>query len=707
MRKFIFIIWPGLLISTVVLAQDSTKTTFLQEVVVSASRSEQPIIDIPRSVSVIRREVIEKSIYQSLGDLLNAQSGLYVVGANQTPGTNQNIFMRGTNSNQVAVLIDGVRITDPSSPNSAIDLSEVSLVNVERVEVIRGSHSTMSGGAAIGGVINIITKNNSTPGFHGSGAWQGGTFGKRTFSSVENLDVGYAFKGGIYFNGGLFQQDVQGLDASEKDARHFSFTSDKDDFKKTDAFFKAGYKNKAWEGFIAFKNAHQLADIDNGAFLDDDNSHLRFDRKLLTYHVGYKLNDRWRTSLLGSWSGSARSYENDSSRTSADGFDHSYSSGTYHGNLQTHEAQINYEANKVKGVFGGGFYLEKMSFDTYFLYNEPTFPFESRTNYDTLDTKTTTQYVFGQLSYSAGAFNLSAGSRLSHHSTFGDYVTFEVNPSVRVGDWLLYGSVSTGYNAPSLYQLYDPTKSFSAYTTRGKQTLRAEESLSLEVGVKKEFSGGTYLTVSAYETSVDNAIEYIYLWNGATPVDALDYTDDRGDTYMNVAHQQTRGVELEGFARISEKISFKGNITALHGEIEVNGNTLDLQQTGGNHVQLYNLGTFLDQDVQQKNLVRRPALTSFAQLSIALLPAVVLTASHRYTGSRFDSGYDQTLGPYGALDRIEVDGYHLVDLGIHWEATKVFGVGLKVENILNEEYREVAGFHTRGRSGYLKLTARW
>ncbi len=165
MRKKIMLSLPGILFSFFAIAQDSIRVTTLREVVVSASRTVQPIIETPRSVTVINHEIIEKSIYNSLGDLLNAQSGLYVVGANQTPGTNQSVFMRGANSNQVAVMIDGVRITDPSSPNSAIDLSEISLANVERIEIIRGSHSTMFGGAAIGGVINIITKNNGMPGF--------------------------------------------------------------------------------------------------------------------------------------------------------------------------------------------------------------------------------------------------------------------------------------------------------------------------------------------------------------------------------------------------------------------------------------------------------------------------------------------------------------------------------------------------------------
>src|SRR3989337_921813 len=109
MRK-LFLLNLSALLSFCVAAQDSLSVTTLREVVVSASRTEQPVIEIPRSVTVIHEDAIKNSIYQSLGDLLNEQSGLYVIGANQTPGTNQNLFMRGASSNQVAVLIDGVRI---------------------------------------------------------------------------------------------------------------------------------------------------------------------------------------------------------------------------------------------------------------------------------------------------------------------------------------------------------------------------------------------------------------------------------------------------------------------------------------------------------------------------------------------------------------------------------------------------------------------
>ena len=688
-------------------AQDSTKATMLREVVISASRTEQTLIEVPRSVTIIHQDVLQRSVYQSLGDLLMAQSGLFVAGAGQTPGTNQNIFMRGASSNQVAVLVDGVRITDPSTPNAAMDISEISLANIERIEVIRGSHSTMFGGAAIGGVINLITRKDAAEGVHGGVSLQGGVFGKNAWSSSEQVNLNYGTSGGMYLNGSLFRQDVKGLDASQKTDANPSFTSDRDDFNKTDGSLKAGYKRERWDVNMSFKNTHQYTEIDNGAFSDDDNNYLDFDRRLLQYYAGYKLNPFLRLSVLGSFSDSERFYENDSSKVSDNVYDKAYSTGTYFGKLQTHELQVNYEEGRWKGVFGAGLYREKMFFDNYFFFNDPVYPFELVTNYDTLDTRTSTKYVFAQSGYMVGNFQVSAGTRMSNHTTAGNFLTFEVNPSFSFRNLLVYGSLSTGFNVPSLYQLYDPSRTLSAYTTRGNENLKPERSLSLEGGIKKEFFSGSYITFSVYQTNVTDAIEYVYLWDGTQPVEELDYRHDRGDTYINVGEQRAQGLEVEGFARITPEFSLQGNVSFLKTEMRVDPENTDPAHTGGNHVQLYNLGVFLSDDINLENLVRRPDFTAFAKLRYRLSADFNIGASYRYTGKRFDAGYDGSLGPYGALRRIGVEAYHLVDVDVNWQATTAVGVGLKVENMLNEDYREVVGFNTRGRGVYLKVTARW
>lgn len=713
MRKICQLTFVCLLASGIVTAQDSTRTTMLDEVVVSASRAEQPIIEIPRSVTVIHEREIRNSMYQSLGDLLNTQSGLFIVGANQTPGTNQAVFMRGANSNQVAVLIDGVRITDPSSPNAAIDLSEISLMNIERIEIIRGSHSTIFGGSAVGGVINLITKKNIKAGLHGNFSWQGGTLGDKAWISTENLDINYGFENGLYFNGGLLRQDVRGLDASEKKMDVPSFTADRDDFEKMDGSLKVGFSNAVWDANVSFRNSHQYTEIDNGAFIDDDNNYLDFDRKLFQYYAARQVSEVLRISVVGSVSDSDRFFENDSSRVNETTWDKSYNRGSYSGKLHTHELQANYDVGKLRAMLGAGLYYESMFFENYFLYNDPAFPYESVVNYDSLDPGATTTYVFAQAGYALGDFDVSGGTRLSGHSTAGNFFTVEVNPSYtirdrqRVGEMLVYASLSTGFNAPSLYQLYDPSKNFTAYKTRGNSRLAPERSLSIEAGVKKQFPNGSYLTLSAYQTRVKNSIEYVYLWNGETPQAELSYVDDRGDTYINVGEQLVRGLETQAFIRFGERVSVDANLSWLKAQIRMDDNDLDERYTGGHHVQVYNLGKFLNDDIEQDDVVRRPSLTAYSKVNFRLMDEVTLHAIYRYSGDRLDAGYDGSLGPYGALRTLEVEDYHLIDVAANWNLTKAFSVGLKVENILDERYREVVGFQTRGRSIYLKLSARW
>jgi vitamin B12 transporter len=708
MRKNFLFALSGMLVTVTVQAQDSLKQTLLHEVVISATRTEQPILEVPRSVSVISSQTIEKSLFNSVGELLSQQEGIYVVGGTQTPGSNQSLFMRGANSNQVVVMIDGKRITDPSSPNAVIDLSELSLTNVERIEVIRGSHSTLYGGSAIGGVVNIITKKGAAVGLHGNASLQGGSYGGGSGALSENVNLIYSLKNGFYVNASLFDQHVIGLDASQKkDLVPGTFaTRDKDDFRKTDGQMKLGFKNKKWDTSVSYKKTDQRADIDAGAFADDDNYYVTFERNFLDYNIAYNLNDYWKVSLLGSYSDSERLSVNDSSVVDEDGdYDRSYFKGAYHGKIQTHEFQLNYEQGKIKALLGGGIYKEKMYFDTYYFSNAFG-PYESKVNYDSIDTSADTKYVFGQFQYSLEHFSILAGSWLSNHSRFGKNATIEFNPSYRMKNALIYGSVSGGYNAPSLYQLFDPTKDYGAYTTRGNKNLTPEKSISYEIGVKKEFNNGSFITLSGFKTSVKNSIEYIYLWNGAKAEADLDYTDYLGDTYMNIAKQTVKGLEMGTHIIISRKIYVQGNLSLMKGTVTAKASGLDIQATGGNHVQLYNYGTFLNTKFDRDVLARRPKVTANAQIGYSPISKLTLNLAYRYAGSRYDIAYDGTLGPFGALGQMKVNHYGLMDFGAALQVSKAIGISAKVENLWDKKYQEISGFRTRGRSGYIKLTAR-
>ena len=681
----------------------------LQEVVTTATRYDLEIIETPRSVTVIDRDVFKSQPFNSVGELLSNYAGIYVTGANQTPGSTQTLFMRGAAGNQVAIMIDGVRINDPSSPNAALDLSELSLTNVDRVEIIRGSHSTLYGGAAVGGVVNIITKKGTDPGFHGDVTSTIGTFGKSTFSAEESIRMAYTLKNGFYLSGSFFNQNVNGLNASLDTTKSNTLFQgvDQDDFQKTDALVKAGFQNSIWNVFVSYKRTDQHSDIDDGSYNDDDNAFVDFKRSFVNYQAGYQLTKNWRATAIGAWSNSKRLIVNDSSLINQnDQYDATFNDAIYRGKIIINEIQINYRNERVTGVLGAGRYDEDMNFSTYFFNRSPFGEFISRVNYDTLDTSSSTTYAFGQMSVNLGNFDFAVGTRWSNHSAFGHFWTFEANPSYHFENTLLYGSFSTGFNPPSLYQLYDPSKPFNGYTTRGNMALDPEASTSFEVGVKKDFGVESYLTLSAFRTETNDAIEYVYLWNKGTPIENLTFADNIGDTYLNIASQVVNGLEVEGSAVLG-KFRMHGNVSWIDGHITVEPSDIDAVVTGGNHVQLFNYGLFVTEEVDVNKLVRRPQLTAYAQLEFQARKNIATGIAYRHAGPRFDSGYDETLGPYGALNQFKVRSYNLIDLSMNWSVSPKWLVSARVENIFNESYQEIIGFRTRGRSAYFKVTFSW
>jgi len=710
MRKIIFVFAFANVLLKVNAQTDSLKTHTLDEVVFSASRFDQRILETPRSVTVINSDVIRNSVYNSVGDLLAKQPGIYMVGSNQTPGTNQSLFIRGASSNQVLVLMDGVRITDPSSPNNAIDLSELSLTNVERIEIIEGAHSTLYGGGAIGGVINIITKKNSNAGFHGNGSIQAGAYGKQSGALSTSVNLNYSFQNGIYLNGSLFDQRVTGLNAATDTMKNRFQAPDKDGFRKTDGYIKAGYRKNNWDVFTSYKQTTQHADIDAGAFADDDNAFVNFKRDQFNYSLAYQFNSKLKLLINGSSSHSQRINQNDSSKTSATSYDGNYFKGVYDGHLNTNELQLNYQTNEISVIAGGGVYAEQMNFNTYY-YSSAFGGYSSKVNYDSIQTKATTTYGFAQGSWHGGPQNklgISAGARLSNHSLFGNYVTFDVNPSFALtSSSLLYASVSSGYNAPSLYQLFDPTQNFGDYTNLGNRNLKPEKSISYEAGFKKEFNNGSYFTSSIFQTTTTNLIDFVYLWNKNTPIQNLTYADYLGDTYLNLSRQEVSGAEVSGRWMTTSKLSLAGNLTWLQGTISYKESDIDNTKTGGNHVQLYSNGAFITGEGSMNNLVRRPKVTAFAEVKYQVQSALALSFNYRLAGKRNDSFYDNTLGPFGALNQQPVATYHLFDAGIYYRLKPWISFTAKVENIFNVQYQEILGYNTRGRSSYLRVNFIW
>jgi outer membrane cobalamin receptor len=129
----------------------------LPDVVVTATRIPTLVVDIPAGVTVIDRQTIEAQGYVTLSDALATVPGLRV-SQSGGPGGNASVFMRGTDSNHVLVLRDGMPLNDASDSSGAFNFGIDTLSDIERIEVIRGPMAALYGSGAIGGVINLITR---------------------------------------------------------------------------------------------------------------------------------------------------------------------------------------------------------------------------------------------------------------------------------------------------------------------------------------------------------------------------------------------------------------------------------------------------------------------------------------------------------------------------------------------------------------------
>jgi vitamin B12 transporter len=149
---------PNLVLSQ----QDSLRTTQLSEVVITASKFPKSKNETGKVLTVIDAEELSRAGGKDLAQILNEQVGLVINGANSNAGKDKSVYLRGAKSEYTLILIDGIPLADPSSVSGgAYDLRLLSLDQVERIEIMKGSQSTLYGTDAMAGVINIITKTQS------------------------------------------------------------------------------------------------------------------------------------------------------------------------------------------------------------------------------------------------------------------------------------------------------------------------------------------------------------------------------------------------------------------------------------------------------------------------------------------------------------------------------------------------------------------
>jgi vitamin B12 transporter len=269
--------------ATISTAQAQTDSEF-NPVVVSASRTEQSLSDVLPSVSVISRADIDKSQATNLADLLQGEAGLEF-GRNGGPGSITSFFLRGQDSKNVVVIVDGIRLKDEVTGTSQVE--NISLSQIERIELLRSNASALYGQGAVGGVIQIFTKaGKGTP-----KAYSSISYGSR---NTSDLAVGYGGQVDDYkFNLGVSRQETSGYSAINS-SQYPNANSDKD-----------GYLNNSMSGSLSkgLGGGNEIGVRVNATYakLDYDDAygsradlHTQTSANYLTgLYLKNQINDRW------------------------------------------------------------------------------------------------------------------------------------------------------------------------------------------------------------------------------------------------------------------------------------------------------------------------------------------------------------------------------------------------------------------------------
>ncbi len=479
----------------------------LQAVVVTATKVEQSLATVGSSMTVVDKAQLSERQCSTVVDALREVPGLDVVRLGGAGGT-VSTFIRGATSEQTLVLIDGVPVNDPAGLGHGADLSQIPAQNIERIEVLRGPQSTLYGADAIGGVINVITKNGAGPA-GGEVSFEAGSF--NTFNETVAVRGGAS---NYNYSVGVSRQDSDGISsAAEKNGN-----PEKDGYHRTDLSSKLGWTPvDEFEANVLVrwnKAEYDYDDFMNGRPVDGDNQG-DSDLVLLYGEAKGKLWDGlWRPRIGGSFFSQSRT---DTSSVGNSSFDSLLHKLEWQNDLYLGDANI---------VTAGAEVQQESAESTY----------ESSGYVDQFDRKTARhRSAYAQDILTTGPLTTTVGGRMDSYDSFGTENTWRAAPSYDLAatGTRFKGSYGTGFKAPSLFQLY---------STYGSPDLNPETSKGWDAGVEQKIAGD-YLLVGAtyFENNFDDLIDYDFVTM----------------KYGNINRAETRGVETFVTAKPDKSLSVR------------------------------------------------------------------------------------------------------------------------------------------------------
>ena len=503
-----------------------------QDVVVVANRSPAPIGGVGESVTVLTLPQLEAQQTLVVSDVLDRTPGISVA-RNGGVGETTSLFIRGAETDQTLVLIDGVQLNDPSAPGGGFDFADLLIGDISRIEVLRGPQSTLYGSQAIGGVVNIVTADPTKP-FQGAAQLEGGTYdtlyGK---AGIGGKDGPWTWQVGAgYYNTGGIDAFDQRLGGEVPDSYHNDTVTTRLSYQLApDASIDARAI------YIQARSRFDGFDTPTGNFGDD--AEYGTTRETILYS-GYNFGlfaDRLQNRIAAQYTLTQRDdYDPDMSP----------SDKTFDG--RGTNVRVEYEGSYAiaegwTAIFGAQSQRESITTSSPAFDLPGTPPTKASDTIDSGYGRLEAQPIHG--------LNLAAGVRYDDHSTFGGHTVGQASAAwtPNDGQTTFRTSWGQGFKAPSVYEL------FSIYGDTG---LKPEQATGWDAGVEQKlFAGRVDLQATYFQRSTTDLIEFTDCLPNAPCANGFGF-------YENVAKAVADGVELAGDFRPVHGLDISANYTYLH-----------------------------------------------------------------------------------------------------------------------------------------------
>ena len=615
--------------------------TILEEVEVSAPKLAGKLARTGKVLTLITADQIRASLGKSLGELLQEQVGISVVGARSAPGSNQEIYVRGANTGHVLLLMDGFPLNDPSHISQVMDWNLINLANIQKIEIIKGGQSTLYGSDAMSAVINLVSKKSEKDGTHGSLLVQGGGFG--TYATQVQANTRLAKN---RFGISLQNYSTDGFSAAKDSVKK----GENDGMRQQS--LSATWSRPIGKRSLIDVNYQALfyqGNLDAGPFMDDRDftSKAKSNSIRLQWQYQLKHGDLF---VRGFQDVIDRVFRNDSTYIPLNAWSN-YSESTYKGVNQGGEAYLKGTFLKqIEYVLGAEYKNQStqqsdFSVSAYGRYDSPKLA-ESIAN----------QSIFGAYLTIQKEWNsnvgVEIGGRWNRQSTFGDFSTVHVNPYWKYSkSGKAFFNYYTSFKTPSLYQLFSPY---------GNLALRPEQGKTFEIGLEQNM-GNFHARIVGFQNEVKDGIVF-------QSISVEPY-----GKYGNVSQQNTRGLEAElSFT----KNKWTGNVSYTY----LNGTMFN---------------KFDGKDSTYSSLIRRPTNQWQARVIFNANSKLNFSFMAQFVGERKDYFYDEST--YSTVPKV-LNNYLWTEWQVGYQISKNLNASLMVKNLLGQEIVELYGYTGQSRN---------